>query len=240
MYLKTIIILNVFIVLFVVTGNRGGCKPVNDSKVDTIMQSNENISSKIEKLKTLSQSGNAHATFTIGLVYQLGIDGASKNEKESVKWYKAAAIKGSPEAQYMIGTYYQGGIGVEQNFAMAKTWFKKAVENGMEEARNELVEIEDYLWMDKTGWVLYEDSCKIGPFDCSTPLVVTQDSFITHWAGVVTESYYIKESQTYSRIRIKITWTSNESPYYCGQTIEKNANEIKDFKTRSFAMKPCL
>ena len=43
----------------------------------------------------------------------------------AMEWYLCASQKGSGEAMGAIGSFYLGGLGVEQNFAMAHEWLSK-------------------------------------------------------------------------------------------------------------------
>jgi TPR repeat protein len=43
---------------------------------------------------------------------------------------KQAAEQGDAEAQYALGMYYYGGVGVVQDFNQAAYWYKKVAEQG--------------------------------------------------------------------------------------------------------------
>jgi uncharacterized protein len=71
--------------------------------------------------------------------YQLG-RAYEKNIKygEAVSWYRKAAEKGSPAAQYSLGVMYANGRGVPRDDAQAIAWYRKAAEQGLDAARAEL------------------------------------------------------------------------------------------------------
>lgn len=207
-----------------------------DPQVDAIMKSSQTIDEKIKKLQVIEKPD---AALALGLIYQLGLQGAKKDKEASAKWYMKAAEKGNPKAQYMIGTYYQGGIGLPMDLEKAAYWYGEAAKNGDSEAGEALAELENYMWLNKTGWVPIDALCSAGMMNCNGPITVTSKTYINHWAGEVVEAYYIKGNNVFSRFRISITWITDKSPYRCGQIIEKRVTDIKDFTSRSFALKRC-
>jgi hypothetical protein len=59
---------------------------------------------------------------------------------------KEKAEKGDAEAQYILGSMYVVGETVKQDFAKAKTWFKKAGNQGYAKAQFALWSLYDYGW----------------------------------------------------------------------------------------------
>jgi len=53
---------------------------------------------------------------------------------EALAWYRKAADKGSPEAEYMIGWMYEYGLGVGPDSSMALIWYRRAAAHGNEDA----------------------------------------------------------------------------------------------------------
>ena len=53
---------------------------------------------------------------------------------EAYKWYRKAAEQGYAEAQYTIGTFYENGTWVEQDYTEAMEWYSKAMAQGNESA----------------------------------------------------------------------------------------------------------
>ena len=51
----------------------------------------------------------------------------------AVQWYRKAAEQGLAEAQYNLGVMYAKGEGVRQNYKIAKGWFGKACNNGLQQ-----------------------------------------------------------------------------------------------------------
>ncbi|MBL4601898.1 MAG: sel1 repeat family protein, partial [Emcibacteraceae bacterium] len=52
------------------------------------------------------------------------------NYKEGLKYYRIAAAKNDPAAQFALGRAYSSGFGVKQNSEVAKEWFIKAAKTG--------------------------------------------------------------------------------------------------------------
>jgi hypothetical protein len=50
--------------------------------------------------------------------------------------------RGTPKAQFLLGIAYQIGEGVSQDYAQAAFWYRKAAEQGHEQAQAALVRIE--------------------------------------------------------------------------------------------------
>jgi TPR repeat protein len=57
--------------------------------------------------------------------YRKGI-GVAKNPVEAVRWYKAAANLGHPQAQGTLGVMYINGESVDSNYEEAARWFLMA------------------------------------------------------------------------------------------------------------------
>ncbi|KAF9125969.1 hypothetical protein BGW39_007019 [Mortierella sp. 14UC] len=61
-----------------------------------------------------------------------GNSNVSQNYSLAAAWFLLAAENGNPEAQYFIGSYYEQGIGVSQDYTKASEWyFKSAKRRGL-------------------------------------------------------------------------------------------------------------
>ncbi|WP_425413702.1 tetratricopeptide repeat protein [Neisseria perflava] len=49
-----------------------------------------------------------------------------------MQWFGRAAEQGHAKAQYNFGVMYANGEGVRQNYKIAKEWFGKACDNGIQ------------------------------------------------------------------------------------------------------------
>jgi len=61
-----------------------------------------------------------------------------KNYAEAAKWYTSAAELLSTQAQYKLGWMYENGLGVPKYTKKAAEYYRKAAENGNEEANDRL------------------------------------------------------------------------------------------------------
>ncbi len=59
----------------------------------------------------------------------------TKDYSQAMLLYLKAAKQGSSDAERIIGVFYEKGYGVDQDYREAMKWFKKAVADGNEEAR---------------------------------------------------------------------------------------------------------
>jgi uncharacterized protein len=70
----------------------------------------------------------------LGLMYETG-EGTSQNSKEAVKWYRLAAKKHDPVAQFKLGEMYHKGKGVPQNYKLAVKWYLLSAKMGNKHAK---------------------------------------------------------------------------------------------------------
>ena len=76
-----------------------------------------------------SLKGNEGAHCILGL-QQLFSIAQSENIKDVVRWYRSAAEQGDSCAQYVMGNFYDLGIGVMRNPVTAVEWFRKSALQG--------------------------------------------------------------------------------------------------------------
>lgn len=72
------------------------------------------------------QNDSAESQFRLGLKYFHGED-ISKDNAESVKWFRKAAERGHAGAQCALGAMYHDGEGVPQDYVMAHMWYNLAL-----------------------------------------------------------------------------------------------------------------
>lgn len=88
-----------------------------------------------------ARAGNANAMVMIAEIFS-ATDGlladmsASFRNEAAFKFYEMAATRGHKGGQYMLGWFYENGLGVEKNTALAATWYDKSAEQGYERAIN--------------------------------------------------------------------------------------------------------
>ncbi len=78
----------------------------------------------------------ADAHYHLGLMLKL-----ANQETASAKELLAAAQAGLPNAQYFLGTAYRSGHGVERNLTAAITWWFRAAEQGLTQAKEALAQL---------------------------------------------------------------------------------------------------
>lgn len=78
----------------------------------------------IEELRVSAIQGSADAQFNLGDRYYIG-QGVTLDYEEAVKWFRLAAERGHPDAQYRLCVYYDLGS------TEAAKWCRLAAENGV-------------------------------------------------------------------------------------------------------------
>ncbi len=65
-----------------------------------------------------------------------------KKYKKAFELLKKLAEQGDSQAQYNLGAMYENGEGTEENIEQAKYWYKKSADQGNEDAKEALKELE--------------------------------------------------------------------------------------------------
>ena len=65
-----------------------------------------------------------------------------KKYQKAFKLFKKLAEQGDSQAQYNLGAMYENGEGIEENIEQAKYWYKKSADQGNEDAKEALKELE--------------------------------------------------------------------------------------------------
>lgn len=84
--------------------------------------------SDIPPLRARATGGDARSQFLLGLVYEFGHAGITKDLQQALSWFKQAAEQGIGLPQAWVGDFYYQGIGIPVNFAEAFRWYRKAAE----------------------------------------------------------------------------------------------------------------
>lgn len=85
----------------------------------------------------LAQQGHVPSQVLLGEIYDKG-RGGPRNYEKAVYWYRLAAIKKDPKAQYYLGVKYFNGHSVPKNDLIAYAWFAVALDNGFVKAAEPL------------------------------------------------------------------------------------------------------
>lgn len=91
-----------------------------------------NYEAALKEWRPIAEQGNVLAQFSLGILYYnyFKADGALKDAKEALHWFRAGAEKGQPNAQTMLGVMHYGGKGVLTNTIEAMRWFRLAAFQG--------------------------------------------------------------------------------------------------------------
>lgn len=66
-----------------------------------------------QKLTTLTEAGNGEASYYLGMLYHLGMDGVAKDTRKAFALFKQSADRSDPLGAYKYGCYFDGqGEGV--------------------------------------------------------------------------------------------------------------------------------
>jgi TPR repeat protein len=104
----------------------------------------EDIERAIQILEILANNGIAPAQYSLGELYLKKNDFVTQDLELGIKWIKIAAENDDVDAQMTLAECYENGIGVTKSMYNAVTWYKKAAEQGSEEAEEKLMELEEY------------------------------------------------------------------------------------------------
>jgi TPR repeat protein len=81
-------------------------------------------------LHKAADQGYMAAQESLGIYSAAGIGMETPDPQEALKWYTAAAQKGSVDAATNIGSMYAGGDGVPKDMSAAIRWFRQAADAG--------------------------------------------------------------------------------------------------------------
>jgi TPR repeat protein len=81
--------------------------------------------------------------FWFGVAFEQHLWFGVTDKQEVLTWFNRAGEGGNPDAQAELGDHHQAGDGVEQNYALAAEWYRKAAEHvpnlgGAGQGRNNL------------------------------------------------------------------------------------------------------
>jgi TPR repeat protein len=80
-------------------------------------------------LRARAEAGDAHAQYALGCVYYEA-DGAARNYREALKWYRKAAAQGHNSGLCDVAFCYRNGHGVRRNYAKAIPLYRQAADQG--------------------------------------------------------------------------------------------------------------
>ncbi|TPX76509.1 hypothetical protein CcCBS67573_g02227 [Chytriomyces confervae] len=77
-----------------------------------------------------AQQGDSFFETRVGWTYEFGDDGVHVDYIKAFEWYSKAAVKGYGHAQYLLGSLYEFGRGIERDYEEAYKWYKRASKQG--------------------------------------------------------------------------------------------------------------
>ena len=96
-------------------------------------------------LRTIANSGNVAAQFTLGWMYEHGDDDndVAQDYAEAATYFRRAAERGYAAAQYNIAMMHACGCGVAEDHTEAATWCHRAAAQGLPRAQNNLARLHE-------------------------------------------------------------------------------------------------
>ena len=90
----------------------------------------EDPSDEVKHLKALAKDGDVDAQIKLARILAEG-DGVPKDLKAAVIWCGRAIEQNSPEAQFLLGYWFdKGKMVVERDYAQAVEWYQRAADQG--------------------------------------------------------------------------------------------------------------
>jgi len=83
----------------------------------------------VETIKNDAEHGEAHAQYSLGLLFAGG-KGVAQAYSLAAQWFTKAAQQGNTLAQCMLGLMYDYGLGIMQDVVQADTWYRIAGASG--------------------------------------------------------------------------------------------------------------
>ena len=103
---------------------------------------NKEASLSIRWYSKAAEQGLADAELALSGWYSTGAQGALRqSDTDAYLWSRKAAERGHPKAEYLVGSYFEEGIGVDRNLEEAKYWYAQSAKKGYSRASQKLKEL---------------------------------------------------------------------------------------------------
>jgi TPR repeat protein len=235
----------------------------------SIIQNPDVDSEKFQDILTLACRNNfSSLEYTLGdfyeqqsIQYKLFRYTSNRKLRLAKTWYKAAASKNNPKAQYKLGQMYEAGQGVSQDWVRAVGYYEDARKNGNTDAIYTLAQL--YLTgrgvsqSFQKAFDLYTEASNKGPIDAADLLFVSYqtvngdkhvdykrlleevansgNTVIQHQLGIL---YLTDELLNYDGVQKGIEWLSRSSkggyvlsPYHLGILYEEGIMIPQNYET---------
>ena len=110
-----------------------------------ILGNTEKLQRALDLIQKAIDNGNAEAMNHLGIMYNRG-DIIKRDNSKAFELVSKAADAGYIIAQYNKGCMLLDGVGVEKNKKLGKKWLEFAMQNGSEEAKKKLEEVNSGIW----------------------------------------------------------------------------------------------
>ena len=84
----------------------------------------------IDLYKEAVEEQDGDAQYQLGEYYN-SREGKHFQPEKSLKWFELAAAQGNADAQYVMGNFCFGGIGMEENYSLAFSYYEKRLYRDM-------------------------------------------------------------------------------------------------------------
>ncbi len=160
------------------------------------VEKNEEFADRL--LRQAAEGGNANAQFNYA--QRLLKTGGDAQKKEAASWYRKAAAKGVPDAQYAYANWLAGEIdGLTRDLPEARRWLTQAARGGMTAAR---VELATWLFSGKGGERDFEQGFKLLRHAAHTGNIAAQSQLAKAYIyGYGTEPDTIEAASWYIKAR---------------------------------------
>ena len=85
---------------------------------------------KLKQVESDAQTGNPEAQWKLGMIYFKGLAGVQEDNDIAFTWINKSAAQKYPPAEYMLGFFYEHGIGTTKDNLTAKMYYKLAKQKG--------------------------------------------------------------------------------------------------------------
>ncbi len=86
--------------------------------------------STLPSLRVRAQAGEARAQFVLGLAFEFGYAGLTKDNGEALRWFRKAADQGIGLPEKWVGDFSYAGLAGPKDFAEAMRWYRRSAQHG--------------------------------------------------------------------------------------------------------------
>lgn len=124
---KTVHIVGMF--LFLVRMTSAGFAQGFQNPICKQTPSREGVPEKIIRLQERAEEDDAQAEYCLGMAYISRTEVAC-DYRQAIKWQRAAAAQGLPDAQFALAYLYEEGKGTRKDYREAAKFYRAAGEQG--------------------------------------------------------------------------------------------------------------